>query len=149
MEMGKSLEEIAREAAEKYWDTPVKNTTGSFVSDWKDSLEDIIADAIEQAFQRVPVPGPVSEERLAEVRRNNEETLRYRKEKGTESWQEEADRTDLLAHIDHLTRVLHDCGQDGTAEVWSAGYRAGMEEMARLVQESQMMPHPSEEASNE
>lgn len=39
---------------------------------------------------------------------------------------------DLLSEVEHLRRCLRDCGEDGTAEVWSAGYRAGLHALPEL-----------------
>jgi hypothetical protein len=193
--MSRTIEEIAREAEEKYWRIPVRIAGNN-------DFAKVVTAAIEQAFREVPVPAPVSEERLAEIKDRVLKTWplpwKLSMLKGfystgihPDGWmiaemthhskalegQEDNLRflansreyvESLLQHIDHLTRCLHDCGLDGTATVWSAGYRAGLElgrkEVAeeavahmegwavgnRVIQTFKQLltPHPSEEATN-
>lgn len=78
----------------------------------------IVLAAIERALREVPVPGGLSAERLAQLWERAERLPsvaadareRYR---------------DLRLHVEHLTRALHDCGQDGSAAQYAAGYEAG------------------------
>jgi hypothetical protein len=100
-------------------------------SDWytagqREDLRDAVAAAVLAAVQRAlasaPVPGGLSEGRLAEIRdwharRSIESPALHPK-----TLQRMAD---LLAHVEHLTRALTDCGADGTAKIWSSGYGAG------------------------
>lgn len=76
-----------------------------------------ICAAVEEAA-RLPVPGGLREDLLEWVRNpathdECETPPRAR-----------AMIAGLLGHIDHLTRVLRDCGEDGTLAVWSDSYRA-------------------------
>jgi hypothetical protein len=77
--------------------------------------------AVERALCECPVPGGLGGERLAEMR----EEFGAMEAPGGISQRLVRQCRDLLAHIEHLTRALHDCGQDGTASVWAAGYEAG------------------------
>ena len=95
----------------------------------------MILAAIERALASVPVPGGLSEERLKEIAAqaaegrvrsahptmaamaplNARETIGLLHEQVRE----------LLAERARLVRALHDCGQDGSAQVWAKGYEAG------------------------
>jgi hypothetical protein len=108
-------------------------------SDWytagqREDLRDAVADAFLAAVQRAlasaPVPGGLSEEEFPRILgvmmalddaapvdasillpdqvREVRDALR-----------------DVIEDNNHLRRALHDCGQDGTAKVWSSGYEAG------------------------
>lgn len=86
--------------------------------------------AIDRALCEVPVPGGLSAERLAEIRREG------RRRVGTGMDDDRTDVEALLDHVAHLTRALHDCGQDGSAKVWAAGYEAGAALTERLLREA-------------
>jgi hypothetical protein len=91
--------------------------------------------AVERALTQCPVPSPVSDARLGVIRDVVCD--------GTRGWLSSnvtGLMLDLFAHLDHLTRVLHDCGQDGTAAVWRAGYEAGRQAMAQEVIAAQAGP---------
>lgn len=99
--------------------------------------------AVERALREVPVPTPLSAERLAEIAENDKEPY-----PATHSAQTAHDRRALLADNAHLRRALYDCGQDGTAAVWASGYEAGkahaVETIHRLVA---ALPDGAESAS--
>lgn len=164
----KTIEQIAREAAARYWDGPV--SAGGGPDAWKNELSAIIVAAIEQALREVPAPGPVSEERLEEI----SNAIRDFCEQERRDYNGELlATTEMMVHqrqhIDHLTRILQDCSADGLVGVRQAGYAAGhlagwkegaeaQRESEReywanwnglgAVPESPLVPHPTEEATN-
>lgn len=138
----KTPEEIAREAAERLvtageyqqygrlWDWVFVNGQPVFESIPHQSTEDAVAmlrslcapvilAAIETALYQCPVPSPVSEERLEEVRVY---VRRIRDQHPTTVVD------DLFQHIDHLHRIL--CGPEAEAmqAMYDLGYRRGRED---------------------
>lgn len=92
----------------------------------------LVLAAIERYERNVPVPAPLSAERLAEIRSVYKTAADY--PETCMGYDEHV--LDLLAHVDHLTRALHDCGQDGTAKIWAAAFEAGEESGARRQREA-------------
>lgn len=146
-------QEIAREAAEAFaaagtqsrygheWDWVFLGGEPAFEPDQMDSydaqatvarlrekLSAAVLAAIERALASAPVPGGLGEERLAEIRRCvREDSITIGRGRPAVLSRKEVARLaeDLLAHVEHLTRALYDCGADGSSAVWSAGYEAG------------------------
>lgn len=94
----------------------------SFRDDLRAAIGPAFAAAIEEALQTVPVPGPVGDEYLAHAREWFKVDLGLPDAQLTHS---ELIACKLFAHIAHLSRALHDCGQDGSAAIYTAGYEAG------------------------
>lgn len=158
-------EEIAKAASNKFWSERI----GMKEKCWGNDIYEMVLAAIEQALAQVPVPGPVSEERLAVIRKvdaslgelpplsdNDTENELYYAERVLKHH-----RRDCLQHIAHLARVLQDCAADGLTGAWQAGYQAGHVAGWREGAEQQrgndefgvmlggkvgsIVPHPSEE----
>ncbi|HEX8158790.1 MAG TPA: hypothetical protein VF526_15500 [Solirubrobacteraceae bacterium] len=83
----------------------------------RQAVQGVVLAAVEQALA-LPVPGGTSAGRLAAIREENAE--------GRGGWSlleaQRRDIDDLLSHIDHLTRLLHDCHEEGTLHRWSESY---------------------------
>jgi hypothetical protein len=182
--MARTVEEIAREASERHaakafgvekWrdSTYLRMVHGASygVEDGKEKAEDwlacrraetvdyllpIITAAIEEALHSVPVPGPVSEERLAEIRAKHK-LYTDREPSILRGSHVDGFLSDQQQHIDHLTRILQDCAADGLTGAYKAGHVAGwkeamiayVEEEAKIYgrnpQYSHILSHPSEE----
>lgn len=91
----------------------------SFRDDLRAAMGPAFAAAIKEALQTVPVPSPISAERLAWI---VQQAAVYQAEG---SGRVAGELIDAVAHIAHLSRALHDCGQDGSAAIYTAGYEAG------------------------
>lgn len=86
---------------------------------------EVILGAIERFAREVPVPGGLSAERVAKVKeilgRHGGSTL------DGAAIELLSLAYELFGDNAHLRRALHDCGQDGSAAQWAAGYGAGRE----------------------
>lgn len=85
-----------------------------------------IAAAIREALARCPVPSPVSDERLAQIRRYHESHL----DGGS------AARHDLLAHLDFLHRVMDGPEAEAVREAYARGFREGAEAQKEACEEA-------------
>lgn len=103
---------------------------------WRQPFYQAVLAAIERFASETPVPGPVGAERLDYVRA----FVPKLRESFVGGQSELADMLDsLFAQIDHLTRCLRDCGEDGTAAIWSAGYDAGCARRAEFEAEMERL----------
>lgn len=125
------IEALAKEEAERlvgedtldepFWAMPL---TKDARADW---LTGLLA-AFGRRLLTCHLPaGPVSEERLEEIRSVHRPPL------ATAITRVENVR-DLLTHIDHLTALLRDCSADGLMAVRQAGYEAGWRDGAAAQQ---------------
>lgn len=99
------------------------------------SFREAVGAAVLQALRRAAVLPPVdsglSAERLAEMQAEDGRWSAPPVDAAA------GHRRMLLAHVAFLTRLLHDCAADGTAQVWQAGREAGRVEGFREGAEAQ------------
>lgn len=144
----KTPEEIAREAAEKlvrvvkpvYLDEPYNlmigahkdytTDSGSFIHEVRDEIvreiTPAITTAIEQALTQCPVPSPVSEERLHQIIyewQGMYRNLTNQPVGAVRTAHEDVD--DLIAHIEHLHRMLNSPEGEAIAAAYDQGKRDG------------------------
>ncbi len=105
------------------WDAAVKihaQQLGHLHVDLLGKYQGIVEAAVEEALRAVPVPSPVSDERLEYIRQNDEGCANaYAKDPAGE-------RRELLQHVRFLTALVRDLSADGAVAQYRAGWEACM-----------------------